>query len=213
MKNIVEKNYGEITVVENSDYKWGVIDTNGNVIVPFGKYGWIDGFDNGLARVRTNKNPGFSKNLIGIIDDNEVISGTENIKAYLEKDKKENPDKYAKWGIINEDGKEVLPCEYDEIWRFYGKNRFSTRVVKDGVASEVYFHDLNPSLPKRGKRLHDYNNEQYYEERETYDEYNGTYVQDVMGWSDQDINDALDGEPDAYWNMNVRKLPISKFYV
>ncbi len=203
MKNIVEKNYGEITVVENSDYKWGVIDTNGNVIVPFGKYGWIDGFDNGLARVRTNKNPGFSKNLIGIIDDNEVISGTENIKAYLEKDKKENPDKYAKWGIINEDGKEVLPCEYDEIWRFYGKNRFSTRVIKDGVSSEVYFHDLNPSLPKRGIILHDYyNNEQYHEERETYDEYNGTYVQDVMGWSDQEINDALDGEPDAYWNID-----------
>ena len=37
---------------------------------------------------------------------------------------------------------------------------------------------------------------------ETYDEYNGTYVQDVEGWSDQMIDDVLDGEPDAYWNID-----------
>ena len=41
----------------------------------------------------------------------------------------------------------------------------------------------------------------YYDD-ETYDEFNGTYVQDVEGWSDQMINDALDGEPDAYWNID-----------
>ena len=41
----------------------------------------------------------------------------------------------------------------------------------------------------------------YYDD-ETYDEYNGTYVQDVEGWSDQMIGDALDGEPDAYWNID-----------
>lgn len=41
----------------------------------------------------------------------------------------------------------------------------------------------------------------YYDD-ETYDEYNGTYVQDVEGWSDQMIDDVLDGEPDAYWNID-----------
>ena len=40
-----------ITVVQNSDYKWGAIDEQGNVVVPFGKYAWIDGFQNGLAKV------------------------------------------------------------------------------------------------------------------------------------------------------------------
>lgn len=29
----------------------------------------------------------------------------------------------------------------------------------------------------------------YYDDDETYDQYNGTYVQDVEGWSDQMIND------------------------
>ena len=201
MRNIVENNYSEVTVVRNSDYEWGVVDNEENIIVPFSKYGWIDGFDNGLARVRTNKDPGVSNNTVCIINQNELILGTENIKAYMEKDKKEHPDKYAKWGIINENGEEVLSCEYDEIWRFYGKNRYSTRVVKDGIAREIYFHDLNPSLPKRGIKFHSYGGE-YSGEKKTYDDYNGTYVQDVMGWSDQDIDDALDGEPDAYWNID-----------
>lgn len=41
-----------------------------------------------------------------------------------------------------------------------------------------------------------------YDSEETYENYNGTYVQDVMGWSDQMIDDALDGEPEAYWNID-----------
>ena len=45
--------------------------------------------------------------------------------------------------------------------------------------------------------------EEYFErDEETYEEYNGTYVQDVEGWSDQMIDDVLDGEPDAYWNID-----------
>lgn len=171
MRNIVENNCGKVTVVERSDYSWGVIDSKGNEIVPFGKYDWIDGFEQGLCRVKIGKQ---SSNFI--CNDN-------------------------KWGIIDENGKEVLPCEYDEVWNFIGKKRFSTRVVKNGVASEVYFHNLNPLLPKRNIGLHNYGNDRYYE-RKTYNDYNGTYVQDEMGWSDQDINDALDGEPDAYWNID-----------
>lgn len=38
----------------------------------------------------------------------------------------------------------------------------------------------------------------YYEESE----YAGTYVHDVEGWSDEMIGDALDGDPDAYWNID-----------
>lgn len=48
----------------------------------------------------------------------------------------------------------------------------------------------------------DYYEPDYYDEPETYDDYNGTYVQDVEGWSDQDIDTVLDGEPDAYWNID-----------
>jgi hypothetical protein len=36
----------------------------------------------------------------------------------------------------------------------------------------------------------------------TFERYNGTYAQDVAGFSDQDIDDAFDGEPEAYWNID-----------
>lgn len=163
------KNYGNVSVVEDFSNKWAVIDHNGDFIVPFGKYGWIDDFDSGLARVRTPKDPGIANNVTSIIidlfgDDTKVISGKEDIQNFYAKDKKENPDKYAKWGIINEKGEEVLPVIYDEVWNFYGKNRYSTKVIKDGVKSDVYFHDLNPELPVRGtKRIRsNYGEEHYY---------------------------------------------------
>ena len=46
----------------------------------------------------------------------------------------------------------------------------------------------------------DYDFDDY--ERRTYDDYNGSYAQDQMGWSDQDINDVFGGDADAYWNID-----------
>lgn len=56
---------------------------------------------------------------------------------------------------------------------------------------------------------------EYYKEREemdsddfndsygnTYGKYSGTYAQDVAGYSDDVIDDAFDGNPDAYWNID-----------
>lgn len=40
------------------------------------------------------------------------------------------------------------------------------------------------------------------EDRPTYEHYSGSYAQDVEGWSDQDIDDVFDGNPDAYWNID-----------
>lgn len=112
--------YNDVVVVENKDYKWGVVTLTDEIIVPFGKYGWIDRFDSGLARVRCQR------------QDREV-----------------HPEKKAKWGIINERGEEVLPLEYDNIWNWVGKNRYSTKVEKGNERWDVYFCDLNPMLPDR----------------------------------------------------------------
>ena len=35
-----------------------------------------------------------------------------------------------------------------------------------------------------------------------YGEYEGSYAQDVMGYSDDVINDAFEGDPDMYWNID-----------
>lgn len=41
-----------------------------------------------------------------------------------------------------------------------------------------------------------------YGEPNTYDRYRGTYAQDEMGYSDDDIDTIFDGDPDAYWNID-----------
>lgn len=41
-----------------------------------------------------------------------------------------------------------------------------------------------------------------YDDEQTYDRYNGTYAQDEMGYSDDDIDTVLDGDPSAYWNID-----------
>ena len=155
------KEYGNVIVAQRSDCLWGVLDHEGNEIVPFGKYGWIDGFDQGLARVRTYGKTGNAVNTIAIVDleSDKVVEGRENIEDFIRQDRAEHPERYAKWGIINEQGEEVLPVEYDEVWNFFGKNRFSTKVIMGGQSHEVFFHDLNPSLPWRGQSYDDDNDD------------------------------------------------------
>ena len=198
MGSIKENTSMNVKVLIKND-KNGVIDIEGNVVVPFGKYAWIDGFDHGLARVHSY---GITKIKNGEchqykvsplkIVDGEIVANPEY------KGEKLQP---SKWGIINEKGEEVLPMEYDNIWKFYGKNRFSTRVEKDGKSRQVYFHDLNPNLPKRGIAQVGYTRN-YNDYGRNYGEYAGSYAQDVMGYSDDVINDAFDGDPDAYWNID-----------
>lgn len=109
-----------------------------------------------------------------------------------------------KWGLIDEDGKEVLPLEYDYIWGFYGKNRLSAEVVKRGKGGfwgEVNFSELLKSEKVQTEEPHD----DCYSDDDcgaSYDEFAGLYAQDVAGYSDEDIYDAFDGDPDAYWNID-----------
>jgi hypothetical protein len=112
-------------------------------------------------------------------------------------------DNHNKWGIIDTAGNEKLPVEYDAIWKFEGKNRSTTNVEKDGKRwlvnlnslitddnSEAVSHDIIVDC------IEDLS------EKEHYDEFAGTYAQDVAGYSDEDIYDAFDGDPDAYWNID-----------
>ena len=92
--------------VQSKNYQYGVIDEANNIVIPFGKYLWVDGFDHGLARVITNSEGG------------------------------------KKIGIINENGAEVVPPIYDDIWNFYGKNRNSTRSIIGGTVKDMPLNGL-----------------------------------------------------------------------
>lgn len=164
MKNLNEKVFGNVKVIQRSFHEWGVTDLEDNIIVPFGKYDWIDGFDHGFARVKIGQQP------------NNLISSN-------------------KWGIINEAGEEVLKPVYDSVWNFFKKGRSSTTIEKDGVRSQFYFDEQE-----------EYNTYNSYKEHNDYGthygEFAGSYAQDVMGYSDDVINDAFEGDSDNYWNID-----------
>ena len=210
-KNYVEENvYGNVKVVRDSNYQWGVVDLNDNIIVPFGKYAWIDGFNQGLARVRTAGQTISPKQVLMNIDDtlsdeNGEVNATitrDALVQYLNKRRKKFPEQFAKWGIINEAGEEVLPVENDEVWNFFGKGRWSTKVKKDDKEWEVYFCDLNPELPDHRRTMSVDDNYDSCDYEEHYEEFAGTYAQDYAGFSDEDISDIFDGDLDAYWNID-----------
>lgn len=163
----------KLYTVQNDNYQSAVLSIDGTEIVPFGKYNWIDGLDNGLARVK-------------------IGSTTNGLNA-----------NDCKWGLIDENGKEVLPVEYDNIWTFYGKNRATTRVEKENFAQNIVLAEiLNADKIKKSNNDYcdDYDSD--YEYGSHYGEYAGSYAQDVEGYSDDVINDAFDGDPEAYWNID-----------
>ena len=138
--------------------------------MPPGRYTYIDGFDHNLARVK--------------------IDGMTSIN---------NPKESTvdKWGIIDIDGKEILPVKYSEIWRFYGKDRSTTKVIlggedEDGIYNkyvcEYEFNLITLELKDIG--YYDKGNPNYLIR---YDEDN----------SDQySIMDALDGVSEAAGNID-----------
>lgn len=161
----------KIYTVQNNHFEYAVLNIDGTEVVPFGKYNWIDGFDNGLARVR-----------IGNVTNGQKENGN-------------------KWGLINENGKEVPSLEYDDIWAFYGKKRATTKVIKGNVAQNVVLSEI---LGKDETLEYDCSSSNYYDDDygTSYGEYAGSYAQDVEGYSDDLIDDAFDGDPDAYWNID-----------
>ena len=108
-----------------------------------------------------------------------------------------------KKGLYNELGNEVLPIQYDSL-RFsypeYPESIYAKSIRVLGKIGDERERDLidygvkNDNNTKHG-RCSTY-------ERTTYERYGGTYAQDEMGYSDDDIDTIFDGDPDAYWNID-----------
>lgn len=60
---------------------------------------------------------------------------------------------------------------------------------------------VNLLIHNQNKR---FNNQMHDDESKIneYGRYRGSYAQDVMGWSDDDIDTVLEGDPNAYWNID-----------
>ena len=173
-----------IITIRSLQKGYAVIDWNGKEIVPFGKYNYIDGFDYGFARIKT----GGGRN--GLIGDDGL------------------------WGIINEDGKEVVPPKYKSIENFYKDHKPYPFIRVEGFDRNFEFLLDEGRLTSEGaymewaermdRELECYREWKEDQAKQAYEaelrNYSGSYAQDVMGYSDEEINDAFDGDPDAYWN-------------
>ena len=126
------------------DNKWGVIDSTGNtvidpsyaemIVVPNSKK------DVFLCTYDVNYDTGEYKTKALNSKNEEIFENYEQIEAIQNYDKNNNlwyesdilkVKNNGKYGIINMEGKELLPCEYDEITALEGiKN--TLKITKDG---------------------------------------------------------------------------------
>lgn len=169
--------------------KWGVMDAQGNLLVETQYYNIFISDDMRLLTLQDNGHWVIDREGTIIVPkgEYEYIDGFTQGYARAKKG--------GKWGIINTKGEVVLSFEYDNIWNFYNKqNLYSTKIIKDGQESRFmlkeYPHQSSSS----------YDDEDDYGSH--YGEYEGSYAQEVMGYSDDVINDAFEGDPDAYWNID-----------
>ena len=161
--NNIKRKYGCGLWTILQDNKWRVEDTNSNIIVPPGKYDYIDGFDKcGLARVK--------------------LDGKTSI---------DNPEErtYDRWGIIDTTGKEILELKYHQIWSFYNKNRKTTKVIQE-YETEDYDGSIN------------YKYWEYELNLQTHQLKDITSMRLEESQNDYSVWDALDGEPEAWGNLD-----------
>ena len=82
---------------------------------------------------------------------------------------------------------------------FDSENKINvTDISKNNEAknlNRIFIEESSIDFNSNDEHFNDY-------ERETYDDYRGSYAQDYGNYSDQFIDDVFDGDPDMYWNID-----------
>lgn len=126
----------------------------------------------------------------------------------------ENDSKHLDWIILNmpdimitEDALGYITQEYpniilssDAIQNY--RNRLLNIFCEETEDEDEDEDDYEDSGEDTGGDFE--GNEDYYSrhEEESFGKYAGSYAQDTEGLSDDFIDDVLDGDPDAYWNID-----------
>lgn len=103
-----------------------------------------------------------------------------------------------KYGFIDINGKKITPPLYSDAKSF--------DVVEQ--KAKVYIGEYYNYVNLNGELLADWQHNvrthfnDAYNEEQHYNRYNRTYAQAVEGWSDEEIDEAFDGNPEAYWNID-----------
>jgi len=90
--------------------------------------------------------------------------------------------------------KDIIDCNINEIDKFDFLERFPIESHSEsGAVTFLGYNDDSPYLSSDSKHGC---------QGSGFGKYSGTYAQDIEGLNDDFIDDALGGEPDAYWNID-----------
>ena len=110
-----------------------------------------------------------------------------------------NPN-YIKWVINNVPGTRcVITDKAVEEMKLIFPNIILSSDFEDCRNKRMTEYELSLVYADEEEDESDYDD---WEEESTYDRYNGSYAQDEMGYSDDDIDTIFDGDPSAYWNID-----------
>ena len=103
-----------------------------------------------------------------------------------------------KYGIVSYENELLLECIYDDIKRYRNSSTFQI-ILNDKYYAINFISKIGPIIVNKD---YSYISDSTPKDRATYNNYHGSYAQDEMGYSDDDIDTIFDGDPDAYWNID-----------
>lgn len=193
--------------------KWGLMNYEMEIIIP-AKYSYLTLFKNGLIRAKvedesncpkwglmTTDGKVISPFKYSYIYDSSSIYMLANINSiYKEINEGDYPqwDYFGgEWGYIDNTGNEVAPFEpaYNDA-----DFRIQHPMIIGNEENE-YDDDDYDDYDDYDDDYDDYCTATS-EDSRSFSRYSGSYAQDEMGYSDDDIDDIFDGDPNAYWNID-----------
>lgn len=110
-----------------------------------------------------------------------------------------NPE-YISWVVENVSGAMCVFCDsaIEELRLIFPRFEISYSFEAMRNLRIAEFEDLED------ENYEEFDDHGFYDDSEfpTYGRYAGSYAQDEMGYSDDDIDTIFDGDPDAYWNID-----------
>ena len=152
------------------DNKWGVIDSNGNIVIEpsFGEmiivpnskedvflYTYDVNYDDGTYKTKAinSKNEGIFTNYEQV----EAISSVDENQNLVYDGKVLKVQNGGKYGLINLEGKEILPCEYDSINLLQGVE--NTLIVSKDSSYGIVDNDGKVIIPPSYSEIQNLGNE------------------------------------------------------
>ena len=109
-----------------------------------------------------------------------------------------NPD-YLEWVIDNVSG---LDCKIEDSAIDEIRLMFHSFSITHKIQEGLNYMDGERYLAAHEDYDDEYETMSQCGDTRSYNRYSGYYVQDEMGYSDDDIDTIFDGDPSAYWNID-----------